>query len=291
MTTNPYETLGLKKDANAAAIKAAYRKMAKKHHPDVNNGDDTKFKQVNEANEILTDPVKKQNFDTFGTTDPAQSGFNRTSQHGAHHFEHVFRDVGGFEDFFNQFGGTRRRQARNADLLSDMQITLENAFNGITVPFEVKMPDGGTKNLRLTIPPGVETGQRFKMAGHGPQQNTNIPAGDLYVTIHVKEHASFKRLGADLYIIKTITIIDAALGKETEVPTIDGSNVKITIPPGIQPNHRMRLKNKGMPHFNATKRGDLYIGMDITVPTSMTPRQKELLEEFQNLSISEANKQ
>ena len=294
MAKDHYQILGVARDANPATIKKAYRDLALKHHPDKNPDDpsaEEKFKEINASYDILKDPSKKQNYDTFGTVDPAQSGFQRRST-GTDSFEYIFRDVGGFESFFRHFGGDQRRQqVRNPDLMSEMSIPLEDAFKGTIVPFEIQMPDGGTKNLRLTIPPGVETGHRFKMAGKGPQQNTNIPAGDLYITVRIAEHPTFKRLGADLYIVKTITIIEAALGKITEVPTIEGGSVKVTIPEGTQPNHRMRLKGKGMNRFNSRQRGDLYIGVDITVPTSLTKRQKELLEEFQAEYQSDVNKQ
>ena len=292
MSEDYYQTLGLKRNADAAAIKKAYRKLAMKYHPDQNPDDpaaEEKFKELNEAHETLKDPVKRQNYDTFGTADPAQSGFQRPAG-SSDPFEHIFRDVGGFDSFFRSFGGNPRRQSRNSDLMAEMRIPLEDAFKGTTVPFEVTMPDGGKKNLRLTVPPGVETGHRFKMPGKGPQQNTNIPAGDLYVTVHVNEHPTFKRMGADLFVTKAITMAEAALGKETEVSCIDGTSVKVTIPPGTQPNHRMRLKNKGMSRFNSMQRGDLYIGMEITVPTNLTKRQKELLEEFQAESLSKASK-
>ena len=291
MSKDYYQILGLKRGANYDAIKKAYRELAMKYHPDKNLGDkasEEKFKEINEAHNILKDPVKKKNYDTFDIYNFDQSEFQRPP--GDESFEHVFRDVGGFDAFFKTFGGGRRHQAKNSDLLTDMQISLEDAFSGTIIPFEIQMPDGRKKNLRLTIPPGVETGHRFRMAGMGPQQNINIPAGDLYVTVHVNEHPSFKRLGADLFITKTISIIEAALGKETEVQTIDGNNIKLTIPAGTQPNHRMRLKNKGMPHFNHSQRGDLYIGMNIIVPTNLTRRQKEILKEFQDESHSKANK-
>lgn len=293
MTGDYYKILGVNKAADSAAIKKAYHDQAKKHHPDKNKGNkasEEKFKMINEAYAVLKDATKKQNYDTFGTTDPAQPGFQRHSSKPAG-FEHIFRDVGGFESFFNHFGGTQQRQqARNPDLMSEMRISLNDAFTGTTVPFEIQMPDGSTNNLCLTIPAGVETGHRFKMPGKGPQQNTGLPAGDLYITVHVNQHSVFKRLGADLYIEKTISMVDAALGKETEIQTIDGVAVKVMIPPGTQPKHRMRLKNKGMPHFSRALRGDLYIGMIITVPTNLSKRQIEILKEFQAEASAKASK-
>lgn len=148
------------------------------------------------------------------------------------------------------------------------------------------MPDGSTKNLRVNIPAGVENGTRLKLNEKGTQQNTNLPPGNLYINISIEEHVDFKRIGADLFLTKNISIVDASLGKKIEVPTIDGSNVKVDIPSGTQPNQKIRLKKKGMPILGSGARGDCYIIISVTVPTNLTDKQTELLKQFDAESLN-----
>lgn len=297
MSKNYYDVLGVKKTAIPEEIKKAYRTLAMKYHPDTNPDDknaEGKFKEIVKAYEVLKDPVKKKNYDMVGSTSSTQnsgpSGFRSTGDP----FEHIFRDVGGMEDFFKQFHDVgidsfNSRRLKNPDLYSIMHITLFDAFTGKNVPFEISMPDGSTKNLRINIPAGVENGTRLKLNGKGTQQNTNLPPGNLYISISIKEHADFKRIGADLFLAKDISIIDASLGKAFEVPTIDGSNVKVTIPPGTQPNQKIRLKKKGMPILGGGIRGDCYIIISVIVPTKLTDKQKEILHRFDEESRNHTN--
>ena len=295
MSTDYYQILGVSKDASVADLKKAYRDLAVKYHPDKNSGSkeaEEKFKEINAAYDVLKDPVKRQNYDIYGTVDPQQQGF-RTYRSADHNsiFDHIFEDVGGFDAFFKNFtGGRTQQKPKNLDLFTDLVITLEDAYYGKQVPFEVEMPDGGTKHLSVKIPPGVENGLRLKMPGKGSQQNVNIPAGDLYLNLHIVEHSTFKRMGADLFTNKTISVVDAILGKEFEVPMIDGSTLKITIPAGTQPDQKLRLQQKGMPYFNSKRIGDLYIMINITIPTNLNTRQKEIIEDLRKEMVNEANK-
>lgn len=299
MTMDPYQVLGVEKTSSEADIKAAYKKLAIQYHPDKNPGDkeaEEKFKEINAAYDILKDPNKKAEYDAYGSMGGTSShGQGRRQYTGNHPFEHYFTDVGGFEEFFrNIHGGDfhhRRQSMRNPDLFSNINIPLETAFKGTTIPFEVTLPDGGSKMLSITVPPGVDNGLRLRLAEKGSVQNTNLPPGDLYVTISVEEHPTFKRLGSDLFVSKQVSIIEAALGRDLEIPTIDGSTVKVTIPPGTQPNQKLRLRGKGMTKLNNAKvRGDLYVVVNVTVPVNLTERQKEILRDFQKEMTNEASK-
>lgn len=288
MPTNYYDILGLAKDADSAAIKTAYRKKAMEFHPDKNPGDkisEQKFKNVVEAYEVLKDPTKKQNYDLFGSA--GSTPFKNAYKPNANDpFGHVFQDIGDMDEFMRQFhqhfGG--QQQSKNSDLRAELSVSLQDAFSGITVPFSITMPDGGENNLQINIPAGIDNGTRIRVRGKGSQQNTNLPAGDLYITIRVADHPTFKRMGADLFSQKSISIIDAALGKEIEVSLIDGSTVKVKIPAGTQPEQKIRLKKKGMPKMNGSGYGDYYIIMNVIVPINLTERQTELLKQFERES-------
>lgn len=287
MNKDYYQILGVSKDADAAAIKKAYREMALKYHPDRNKGDkaaEEKFKEIAEANEVLSDKDKRKRYDIFDTINPGQSnyGFRPTSGDS---FEHIFRDVGGLDDFLKAFGnvggGPFTRRHKNADLVTELAINLHDAFTGKNVPFDITMPDGGTKNLRVNVPAGIENGTRIRLQGQGTQQNTNLPPGDLYLQVKIYDHPTFKRLGADLYMHKSISIVDASLGKEYEIPTIDGLDVKVQIPPGTQPEQKIRLRQKGMPKLRGSGRGDFYIIINVVIPSNLTEQQIEILKQFE----------
>lgn len=284
MIKNYYDILGLTKDADSTAIKVAYRKKAIENHPDKNQGSneaEIKIKEINEAYEVLKDPAKKKNYDMFGTVNPAQAG-HRYGPGATDQFSQVFQDVGGFEDFLEQFNVhfSGRRQMKNADLRAELSISLFDAFTGTTVPFSITLPNGSENNLKVDIPAGVDHGIRIRIKGKGSQQNTNIPAGDLFITIRVKEHPIFKRMGADLFSHKNISMTDAMLGREIEVDLIDGSTVKVKIPAGTQPEQKIRLKQKGMSKLNGTARGDYYLIMNVVIPMNLTKKQIDLLHQF-----------
>lgn len=294
MSKNYYNVLGVEKIATPKEIKKAYRTLAMKYHPDTNPNDknaEDKFKEIAEAYEILKDSTKKKNYDMFGTINPTQDGSGGFRSTGDP-FEHVFRDVGGMDDFFKHFGVQFSHQARakNSDVISDLHISLEDAFRGKKIPIEVTIPGTGTKKFSVDIPIGSESGLRLKMAGKGSAQNTTIPAGDLYISIHVKEHNTFRRMRADLFLNKELTVIDAALGCDLKIPTIEGKEIIVTIPAGTQPNHKIRLKSKGMPLLRQPQlRGDMYINISIVIPTNLTDKQKQLLKDFEAESIKSRN--
>lgn len=294
MSKNYYDILGIKKTATPEEIKKAYRTLATRYHPDKNPDDKSaegKFKELNEAHQVLKDPQKKQNYDTFGDPDgqPDLSGF---SGFNTPDFDHVFRDVGGMDDFFKHFGVqfSRRVQARNADVVSDLHVSLEDVFHGNKIPVEITIPGTGVKKFSVDIPRGSETGLRLKLAGKGSTQHATISAGDLYISIHVREHNTFRRMRADLFLNKELTITDAALGCEIKVPTIEGKEIIVTIPPGTQSNHKIRLKNKGMPLLRHPQmRGDMYINISVLVPINLTEKQKQILKNFEEASAQSRN--
>lgn len=294
MPKNYYDILGIKKTATPEEIKKAYRSLAMKYHPDKNPDDksaENKFKELNEAHQVLKDPQKKQNYDTFGDPD-GQSDLSGFSGFSTTDFDHVFRDVGGMDDFFKHFGVrfSHRAQARNADVVSDLHVSLEDAFHGSKIPVEITIPGTGVKKFSVNIPKGSETGLRLKMAGKGSTQHATISAGDLYISVHVREHNTFRRMRADLFLNKELTMTDAALGREIKVPTIEGKEIIVTIPPGTQSNHKIRLKSKGMPLLRHPQmRGDMYINISVLIPINLTEKQKQILKDFEETSVQSRN--
>jgi len=345
-----YETLGVEKGADAGALKSAYRKMAMKYHPDRNQGDpeaETRFKEVNEAYEVLKDDQKRAAYDRFGHAAFEQGGGGFGGAAGGAGFS-GFTDI--FEEMFGDFmggGGGRRggqQASRGADLRYNLEISLEDAFHGRQVevhvptssPCEVCNGSGaaegaspktcgtchghgkvraqqgfftiertcptcqgqGTviddpcracngsgrqakeKNLSVNVPKGVEDGTRIRLAGEGEAGLRGAPSGDLYIFISISPHRIFQRDGANVFCRVPITMADAALGSEIEVPSIDGGRTKVKIPGGTQTGQQFRLRNKGMSVLRSPGRGDMYIEIAVETPVNLSKRQKELLEEF-----------
>lgn len=295
MNNDYYKVLGLERDASDEDIKKAYRTKAKKFHPDVNPGDSVaegKFKEINEAHDVLKDSQKKSNYDQFGDPD-GRPGFNpRGTQPQGFRYASTeeFDDIIG--NFFRARGmdGSTEfhftpRQMKNPDLVSQLQITLKDAYTGTTTYVELTEPDGNVKNISITIPPGTKDNMTLRVKGKGYQNNTNLPAGDLLLRINIIPHNIFKPIGMDLFMKKDITIIEATLGGEFEVSLINDTTIKVTIPEGIQPNQKIRLKGKGMPGLNnINTHGDLYILINVKIPTNLTKEQKEVLQQFAVIS-------
>lgn len=297
MPRNYYEVLGVKETATPEQIKKAYRTLAIKYHPDTNpddKGADAKFKELNEAYQVLKDPAKKKDYNTVGTINPTQGGgFGGTGGSSNTRFDHIFRDVGGMDDFFKHFGVRFEHttvQAKNPDVMSDLYVSLDDVFQGKKIPIEITIPGTGIKKFSVDIPRGSESGLRLKMAGKGSTQNATILAGDLYINIHVKEHNTFRRMRADLFLNKELTMTGAALGCDIKVLTIEGKEVKVSIPPGTQPNHKIRLKGKGMPLLRQPQmRGDMYINISVMIPINLTKEQKQILKDFERESAKSRN--
>ena len=364
MAKDYYETLGVSKDASQDEIRKAYKKLAKKYHPDINKDNpeaETKFKEINEAYKVLGDEKSRSNYDRFGTADQSQQGagfgggfggfdFGGGSGFGGFDFDDIFEGFFGGNPFGGA-GGRRTRARRGSDLRYDVEIDLEDAFHGKSMDIEVPRMEkcekcdgsgadskedvkkctkcggngtirvtrrtpfgivaqtmtcnqcGGkgeeitksckecngtgsvhkTRNLRVDIPPGVDSDSKLRMSGEGEAGENGGPSGDLYIFIKVKQHDVFEREGEDIRIDIPISYVQAALGDEVEVPTIDGK-AKMKIPQGTQSETVFRLKNKGMPRLNSSARGSQYVKVNISVPEKLSSKQKELLKQYDSIT-------
>ena len=294
-----YKVLGVAKNATAEEIKKAYRKLARKHHPDLNPNDKEahkKFQQINEANEVLSDPEKRKKYDQYGKDWQHAEQFEkaRQSQQGQYQdrgqWEQAFTgnfSEGDFSDFFESlFGGsssgrTRSRQTkfRGEDYHAELQLKLTDVYKTHQQTFTVN-----GKNIRITIPAGTEDGQKIKIRGHGGPGINGGPAGDLFITFHITNNTPFKRSGNDLYTTSEIDLYTAVLGGEIMIDTLDGK-VKLNVSPGTQNGTKIRLKGKGFPVYkNEGQFGDLFVTYQIKLPTSLTEKQKELFTQLSKLS-------
>jgi molecular chaperone DnaJ len=352
-----YEILGVERGASDAEIKRAFRRLAQKWHPDVSNedaGSDERFKEINEAYQVLSDPQKKQAYDLFG-----RAGVSGGA--GAGGFEGGF---GGFGDIFDAFfggsaAGGRRGPRTNAgaDLRYDLRIAFAEAVNGtdkeiefpvldrcatcggsgakagtspiacpqcsgrgeirsvrqtmlgqmvnvqpcprcrgegtiVEAPCETCRGDGRTerrKKLRVAVPAGIDEGHQIRLSGEGEVGPRGGPPGSLYVAVHVGPHKSLKREGTELYLEQEISIAQAALGTKVRVPTVDGDE-EIEIKAGIQPGAEIRLRGRGVPHLRRSGvRGDLHVFVKVAVPTKLSKKQRELLEELAHESGESVN--
>ncbi len=303
-----YKILGVERNATQKEIKRAYRKLARKHHPDLNPGDtdaEERFKGINEAHEVLSDPEKRKKFDQVGTSyrqwqrgGGEPGGFDWQQWYaqpggGRVHVEYgdlsdLFGSGGGFSDFFSAIfggmagrGGTEwgvRGQARavhGRDYEQEVDITLEEAFSGAT---RILQKDG--RRLEVKVPAGVKTGSKVRMRGEGGEGVSGGAKGDLYLRVKVLPHRVFERKGNDLHSEVPVDLYTAVLGGEVKVPTLSGGAM-LNIPPGTQGGRTFRLKGQGMPHLkDSQKRGDLYAKVKVQVPQNLTDREKELYGEL-----------
>lgn len=287
-----YKILGISKTATQDEIKKAYRKLARKHHPDLNPNDSEaikKFQEINEANEVLSDPEKREKYDKYGENWKHADQYEAQQQQQQQ--QQQYRDSGGFDDFsdfFESMFGSRRGQSggrgssysfRGQDYSAELQLSLADAAK---THKQVITVNG--KNLRITVPAGIANGQKIKLKGQGGPGANGSPAGDLYITFLIPEDSTFKRMGNDIYITAHIDVFTAILGGEVIIDTMDGK-VKLKVKPGIQNNTKVRLKGKGFPVYKKEGSfGDLIITYNIEIPTHLTEKQKELLKEAQSLN-------
>ena len=252
-----YSTLGINRNASQAEIKKAYKKMSMQHHPDRTGGDDSKFKEINEAYQTLNDPQKKQMYDQFGTADPRQHQYRS----GDFEFNFNGSPFGGMDDIFESFfgGGSHRRRQTNRPINVAVDITLEDVLSGKTIGMEIQLPTGRTKVVTVDIPAGVEHGQQIRYRGMGEQNIPNIPPGDLNVQIRVRNHSRFQRFGDNILCEAKIDAWDLMCGTKTKISTLDNRSIEINIPAGTQPDTLLSCKGEGLPNVNSKRRGNLQI--------------------------------
>lgn len=298
-----YKVLGLDKNATKNDIKKAYRKLARKYHPDLNPNDTAaqkKFQQVNEAHEVLIDPEKRKKYDQYGKDwqhaeefEKARSQQRQQQSYSSGGFGGAgtggFGGAGGFEggdfsDFFESMfggasrGGGRRTGFRGQDYNSELRLNLTDVYSSQKQTLTVN-----GKNIRLTIPAGVENGQTIKIKGYGGEGVSGAPAGDLFITFAIHNNTSFKREGPHLYKDVDLDIFTAALGGEIMVETFDGK-VKLNVKPETQNGATVKLKGKGFPVYKKEGAfGNLFITYKLKTPTNLSAREKELLQELQKI--------
>ena len=298
-----YKILGVNKDASQDDIKKAYKKLARQYHPDLNPNDPDahrKFQEINEANEVLSDPEKRKKYDQYGENwkhaDEFEAqrkqygqqggGFGGGFSNGGGTYWSSSGDDGEFSDFFESMFGSRRggggrsnHRFRGQDYTAELHLSLMDAAK---THKQVITVNG--KNLRITVPAGVANGQTIKLKGQGGPGMNGGPAGDLYITFIIPDDSRFKRVGDDLYLTVPLNLYTAVLGGEQIIGTLD-SKVKLKVKPGTQNNTKVRLKGKGFPVYKKEGQfGDLIVTYSIEVPTNLTEKQKELFREIQSLN-------
>lgn len=284
-----YKILGVTKTASEGDIKSAYRKLARKHHPDLNPNDkdaNKRFQQLNEANEVLSDPGKRKKYDQYGKDWKHADQFEQANQSGRRqnnggNYSYAQEGFGDgdfssfFESMFGGSGGRSQAKYKGQDLNAELHVDLLDAYTTRQQTITVN-----NKNIRITIPAGVEDKQVLKLKGHGAPGANGGPAGDLLVTFVIANNTKFKRLKNDLYTTMDLNLYTAVLGGEVMVDTMSGK-VKLKVNPETQNGSKIKLKGKGYPVYKKEGEfGDLYITYNILIPTNLTEQQKELFEQL-----------
>lgn len=296
MAKDYYKTLGVSHSANEKEIKQAYRKLAKKYHPDANPDNpnaEARFKEINEAYEVLSDKEKRETYDRFGTANPQQvPPWGANPAGGGSPFTYTTTNGGDFGDLGDilgslfgrrersagagvgsPFSGATRQNVRGQDIEQKVNISLQEAYTGAT-----RLITKGERTVRVNIPAGAKNGTKVRLAGEG-EAGIGQP-GDLFLVVEVEPDSRFEREGDDLIVDVRVDMFTALLGGEAEVPTL-GRPIKLKIPVGTQSGRKFRLTGKGMPILNQTeKHGDLYARILITVPERLSAEQKELVEQL-----------
>jgi DnaJ-class molecular chaperone len=313
-TKDYYKILGISKTATKDEIKKAYRSLARKYHPDHNPDNkeaEEKFKELQEAHEVLSDDDKRKAYDMFGSAEFRPGG--RTTwrrageQQGGYEYSYNSQDFPGFEDIFKDIfgfgGGVRRGRSRGdsfrdifsksgrevprkgRDLEYQIEIDFDTAIRGGVRDISISRQRNGqvtTEKLSVKIPPGVDNGSKIRVKGKG-ESTGRTAKGDLYLRIKVKPHALFKRKNDDIYVEVPVSIYEAALGKNIDVPTIDGT-AKVSIPKGVQSGTKLRLKGKGVPNLKTKRRGDQYVEVKIVMPDKIDENERKKFQELEDSS-------
>jgi len=302
-----YKILGVSKSATIDEIKKKYRKLARKYHPDVNPGDKntaSKFAEINEAHEVLSDPEKRKKYDTLGSNwqqyqnyrqGPPFSSNRRTSRGGSQYtffegdFDDLFGGIGaGFSDFFKTFfgdsfsgpdsSGKENRSIKGQDYKAELEMTLEEAYSRC-----VKIINVNNENLRITLKPGLKDGQTIKLKGKGGSVIQGGKKGDLYITIRIPLHPVYKRVDNDLFIEVPVDMYTMLLGGEKEIDVLSG-RFKIKVPPETESGSTFRLKGKGFSVYNKSGSfGDLYVKVLMKTPKNLSDKEKKLIKELARL--------
>lgn len=312
-----YAVLGVPKTATDDEIKKAYRRLARTHHPDLNPGDksaEAKFKDINEANEVLGDPEKRRKYDELGANwrqyehQPPPGGPQgfRGGQGGyrtvtPEEMENLFGQESPFSDFFSTYfgggagpsvGGRRGRAARarkGHDIEAVTELTLEEAFGGTTRRVSVSR-DGKERTVEVRIPAGIKDGARIRAAGEGSKSAGDASAGDLYLLIELQPHPRFERRDQDLYTRAAIPVTTAVLGGEVSVSTLSGSTLRLRVPELTSSGRVFRLRGHGMPAVGkAGERGDLYVTAEIQIPSTLSSEERQHYEALQALDTRKVN--
>jgi len=268
-----YTTLGINRNSSEDEIKRAYRKLAAQHHPD-RGGDTQKFQEIQAAYDVLGDPQKRAQYDN-----PQPQGFHFEFHNGMPAEFGDFFANSPFGDIFGAKFGRRAQPARNRTLNLQTTISLEEAFNGKDLLANIQLPSGREQTIEVKIPPGVRPGMVLRLAEMGDDSISNLPRGDIHLTVNINNHHLYRRENDDLVMDLQLSCIDAILGKDIEVPCIDGNSVEIKIPPGVQHGQILNVPGKGMPAINnANMRGRLLLNVQIRIPTNLTDAQIQTLK-------------
>lgn len=276
---DPYKVLGVDRNTNENDLKKAYKSKAMKHHPD-RGGDEAKFKELNEAYDILKDPQKKAAYDRYGTTD--------MHRQGGDNFTYNFN--GDINDIFNNFFGggspfgrasTFRSNPRNVDINIEATLELEDVYNGKSLIASYRLPNGRQESVNIDIPPGVEHNNMIRFSGLGADTISNAPRGDLIVRIKILRHKTWERDGINLHAKIKVSVFDLILGTKKEIRTLSGKNLAVSIPKGTQSGTMFNITGEGLPNVhNAKQRGNIYVTV-----FADTPRVDDaaLLQKIKNL--------
>ena len=285
-----YATLGVAKTATQDDIRKAFRKLARQHHPDVakdKKSAEAKFKEINEANEVLGDPEKRKRYDELGAdwNQPGRQGPPPDWQRSAGNGGFDFGGGEGAGDFFEMFFGGRGKKRRNAarrgeDVEFDLPVTIEEVLHGGKKGFGIDR-GGRVETINVTVPKSVRAGQKIRLTGQGGEGFGGGERGDLYLNVTLTPHADYRVDGSDLIRPVPVPVAVAVLGGEVEVVTLDGS-VKLKIPAGTQPGQKFRLKGRGLPITKDT-RGDFFAEAKVLLPTSLSAEQRELWDKLKTL--------